>query len=64
MSHPKPLPQPTPAPAVPAVGRRVARPRELDSGTLFGPDTEVLIRHDDTLYRLRKTGQGKLILTK
>jgi hemin uptake protein HemP len=64
MSHPKPLPPRTPAPAVPAAGGRAARPRELDSTTLFGPDTEVLIRHDDTLYRLRKTGQGKLILTK
>lgn len=64
MSQPKPSLQRPPAPAVPAAVGRVPRPRELDSGSLFGPDTEVLIRHDDTLYRLRKTGQGKLILTK
>jgi hemin uptake protein HemP len=46
----------TPAPAPP--------PRRLDSETVFAGANEVLIRHQGVEYRLRKTGQGKLILTK
>jgi hemin uptake protein HemP len=36
----------------------------LSSARLFGASQEVLIEHRGTLYRLRKTSLGKLILTK
>ena len=36
----------------------------LESATLFGKRDEVLIAHGDETYRLRRTRQGKLILTK
>ena len=36
----------------------------LESSTLFGKRDEVLIAHGDETYRLRRTRQGKLILTK
>ena len=36
----------------------------LDSATLFGAGDEVLIVHCGETYRLRRTRQGKLILTK
>lgn len=39
-------------------------PRSLDSATLLGTKGEVEITHRDQIYRLRKTRQGKLILTK
>ncbi|HKX96145.1 MAG TPA: hemin uptake protein HemP [Methylibium sp.] len=45
-------------------GSRAAESREFDSEALFGTANEILIRHEDMLYRLRRTGQGKLILTK
>jgi|GEM_PF-2430027 hemin uptake protein HemP len=64
MSRPEPSPHRPPVSAGPAADGRRPRLREFDSRTLFGPDNEVLIRHDAVLYRLRKTGQGKLILTK
>lgn len=44
--------------------RAAAESREFDSQALFGTANEILIRHEDMLYRLRRTGQGKLILTK
>lgn len=34
------------------------------SDQLFGPLQEIGIRHGDSVYRLRKTALGKLILTK
>jgi len=34
------------------------------SGELFGSASEIGIRHDGALYRLRITRQGKLILNK
>ncbi|MBK20243.1 MAG: hypothetical protein CMM52_15535 [Rhodospirillaceae bacterium] len=37
---------------------------DLDSETLLGGAREVTIRHKDSLYRLRATRKGKLILTK
>ncbi|HEY1132087.1 MAG TPA: hemin uptake protein HemP [Roseateles sp.] len=38
--------------------------RRIDSATLLGPRGEVFILHQDQVYRLRVTAQGKLILTK
>lgn len=41
-----------------------AVPLVLDSAALFGGRDEVLIVHGGETYRLRRTRQGKLILTK
>jgi len=38
--------------------------RIVDSSMLFGADTEVLIRHEGELYRIRITRRGRLILQK
>lgn len=38
--------------------------RHVDSATLLGPKGEVFIVHQQQVYRLRVTAQGKLILTK
>ncbi len=40
------------------------RPRLLRSEELLQGDTEVLIVHGDSTYRLRQTKSGKLILNK
>jgi hemin uptake protein HemP len=37
---------------------------EIDSRELFQSDRELKIRHGDDVYRLRRTGLNKLILTK
>lgn len=37
---------------------------KLDSRELFRHGDEILIEHDGALYRLRRTRNGKLILTK
>jgi hemin uptake protein HemP len=42
----------------------VIEPRPLDSAALFGAGDEVRITHGSETYRLRRTRQGKLILTK
>jgi hemin uptake protein HemP len=39
-------------------------PRCIPSRQLFGGAAEVQIEHHGTLYRLRQTALGKLILTK
>lgn len=39
-------------------------PRPLDSAALLGAKGEVEIAHQGETYRLRRTRQGKLILTK
>lgn len=39
-------------------------PRPLDSAALLGSRGEVEIAHQGETYRLRRTRQGKLILTK
>ncbi|MBI5898849.1 MAG: hemin uptake protein HemP [Rhodocyclales bacterium] len=39
-------------------------PRPLDSAQLFNGREEILIVHGNETYRLRRTRQGKLILTK
>jgi hemin uptake protein HemP len=38
--------------------------RIIDSQFLFHSNTEIGIRHNEQLYRLRKTRNGKLILYK
>lgn len=55
-------------PRTPA-GENQSRPvrhdvRVLSSRDLFRADNEIQIQHDNQLYRLRITRQGKLILTK
>ncbi len=40
------------------------RPQTISSAKLFGEAQEIEIDHDGTLYRLRITRQGKLILNK
>ncbi len=39
-------------------------PRTVDSATLLGTNREVRIVHEGETYRLSRTRQGKLILTK
>jgi hemin uptake protein HemP len=41
-----------------------ATPGPLHSATLLGPRGEIEIVHQGETYRLRRTRQGKLILTK
>jgi len=48
-----PAPQPAPAPH-----------RCIESTQLLAGEREVLIRHGENIYRLRRTGNDKLILTK
>jgi hemin uptake protein HemP len=54
------------APAVPTatLPTAAAHPPVIDSQHLLGSASEVLIDHHGVLYRLKRTGQGKLILTK
>ena len=40
-----------------------ALPKKLDSASLFGAGREVIIVHNGREYRLRRTQNGKLILT-
>ncbi|MBW8844525.1 MAG: hemin uptake protein HemP [Burkholderiales bacterium] len=54
-----------PHPSKPPQPASVATPaRHIDSATLLGPRGEVFIVHQQQVYRLRVTAQGKLILTK
>lgn len=55
---------PTPLPAGGAVGPNVLARRRFVSAQLFGNSTEVEIHHGESIYRLRLTSLGKLILTK
>ena len=36
----------------------------IDSRDLFRGRSEIWIKHEDTMYRLRRTGAGKLYLSK
>lgn len=47
-----------------AASRPTPAPRALDSATLLSGHSEVEISHEGETYRLRRTRQGKLILTK
>lgn len=58
----KPAPQ-TEGPQ-PQHGRVTPPLRTIDSQTLFGTASQVLIAHQDETYKLQITRQGKLILTK
>ncbi|MEO0328263.1 MAG: hemin uptake protein HemP [Pseudomonadota bacterium] len=42
----------------------MAKPTLISSLELFGSAKEICIKHDDLIYRLRITKQGKLILNK
>jgi hemin uptake protein HemP len=53
---------PSRLPSVPLTGTEPLR--HIDSATLLGPGGEVLIHHQQQVYRLRVTSLGKLILTK
>jgi hemin uptake protein HemP len=60
-----------PAPSEAGAGSPRARPDSLilvqphwHSEQLFGEHHEICIQHGTSLYRLRKTSLGKLILTK
>lgn len=51
-----------PGPARPETAR--ARPDSVNSKTLLGGHKELTIIHNDQKYKLRLTGNDKLILTK
>jgi hemin uptake protein HemP len=51
-------------PAVRTTPSAAAGDRRIDSATLLGPGGELFIDHQQQVYRLRLTSQGKLILTK
>jgi hemin uptake protein HemP len=51
-------------PSKPAPGPASIPVRQVDSASLLGPRGELFIVHQQQLYRLRITAQGKLILTK
>ena len=46
------------------VAADVATARRIRTGELFGAAREIVLEHQDQLYRLRITSNGKLILTK
>jgi len=54
------------APAPPSTGASPSPPgsRRWRSADLFGPTHEIEIEHGESVYRLRLTSLGKLILTK
>lgn len=58
--HPPPQPQV----GQPAATQRGGEAPRIDSAALLGARGEVLIVHHASVYRLRVTSQGKLILTK
>jgi hemin uptake protein HemP len=68
MNAPRPpadaLPQPTASPAGVASIAAAAGGRPIASESLFAGATEVQILHRGSLYRLKQTALGKLILTK
>jgi hemin uptake protein HemP len=43
---------------------RPPKPRQLASEALFQGASELEILHDGAVYRLRRTGKGKLLLNK
>ena len=55
-------PSATPKPILP--GSTTQLPRPVDSASLLGSCCEIEITHQGETYRLRRTRQGKLILTK
>jgi len=63
-SSPQPAGESPAPPASVTSDNRGAVPRPVDSATLLGGRTELLIRHGSDTYRLRLTRQKRLILTK
>jgi hemin uptake protein HemP len=61
---PKAPPAASAGPAAPPATARASGQRSIDSATLLGPGGELFIHHQQQVYRLRLTAQGKLILTK
>lgn len=55
---------PQPAPPLPARTDTTPMVVRVSSTRLFGPALEIQIDHHGTLYRLKQTALGKLILTK
>jgi hemin uptake protein HemP len=64
MNSPKPKPANPADPQLPAAPEPNAGTEALDSGALLGGRNEVEISHQGETYRLRRTRQDKLILTK
>lgn len=65
--HPSPQPvsgQELAPPAGPAARVQPVAHHRWRSAELFGSQQEVEIEHGQTIYRLRRTSLGKLILTK
>ena len=62
MTAQAPTPTPLPSRSAPLPGP--GNSRRLSSDELFGAGQEVEIKHGDSVYRLRRTSMGKLILTK
>lgn len=52
------------APPAPAAGGGAGTRAPISSETLFGSASEVQIVHRGSIYRLKQTALGKLILTK
>ncbi len=42
----------------------VTSTRVIDSAAIFRGNSEIMIRHDGVIYRMKITRQGKLILNK
>jgi hemin uptake protein HemP len=63
LGRPEPLPNDPPAIVAPAPASVSGEPHWRSQDLLAGAD-EALIAHGDQVYRLRRTGTGKLILTK
>jgi hemin uptake protein HemP len=64
-SDPTPADQRTPPPSSLSGGNTAPAPlRTVDSADLFQGAREVHIRHDEKIYRLQVTRNGKLILIK
>jgi len=60
---PRAAERPVDAPRAPPCAARVP-PQVIASDTLLGSRTQLAIRHRETIYYLRQTRSGKLILTK
>ncbi|QFY60932.1 hemin uptake protein HemP [Rhizobium grahamii] len=48
----------------PVAGQAPAEVRVLESGEIFQGASEIMIRHEGAVYRMKITRQGKLILNK
>ena len=62
-NHDNPSPAAGKAVTVPAIGA-LRTPRMVSSDALLRGDAQLAILHEQTLYYLRRTRFGKLILTK